>query len=209
MSNLYLGLNEFSMKLVATTTMTRDLCCAWAFLLLTTVLSLGAQGILRNQFKDYLCDLHVSLDYLISQAELSLTGFDIGGSGLSLTGFDNDLLVSKTSNPYFALEGSYEGFQMRLGSQPAALVVVNVSSPDGKTILDPQILSFNESNWNIPQDIRLISNRDYLLLDSPYDSQLDITMHSLDMSYNFNTTSYSQFVYLVVNSDIGMCFVMC
>ena len=91
-----------------------------------------------------------------------------------LEGYVNELILSKTLEAFSSLEGAPGEFQIWLNSQPTSSVTVQLSSPDSSTVFATSTIQFNQSNWAQPQQVYLTPKRDYLLLDSPYNTIVDV-----------------------------------
>ena len=113
------------------------------------------------------------------------------------------VLARKSAAPPVTTEGSVSDFLIQLSEAPQDPVAVIISSIDNSSAVWPSQLVFNTSNWGVPQDLKVTYKRDYKVLDSPYNSMLEITVNSTDSNYAWHGLSMP-FQYLVQNIDQGM-----
>ncbi|MDX2077109.1 MAG: Ig-like domain-containing protein [bacterium] len=111
---------------------------------------------------------------------------------------DDDITSVFIGNPFFTISepNTSNSFNVRLNSQPLAVVTVNILSTDITECLpDVSSISFDDTNWMNPQTV-LVTAQDDLLLDS---SQL------CDISLTFTTTdpTYSLFFPQTVNVTVS------
>ncbi len=97
------------------------------------------------------------------------------------TGFAVKLTPGTLSIPE---NSGVDTFDIELGTMPNETVVINITNPDkGEVLLDKAQVTFNASNWNIPQTITATSVNDNIIDGHQHvDISLSIDPSSLDSS---------------------------
>ncbi|MCF6263463.1 MAG: autotransporter domain-containing protein [Xanthomonadales bacterium] len=102
----------------------------------------------------------------------------------SISDDDSAGLVVSSSSLVTSESGSSEGFSIRLTSQPEADVNISIGNSDpSEAILDKTAVVFNQSNWNIDQEV-LVTGVDDDLDDGDVDLSITLSPGSNDANYN-------------------------
>jgi hypothetical protein len=81
-------------------------------------------------------------------------------------------------------EGRSRIFLIQLRSIPQSVVTVNLTALNETITIDPTVMVFRPSDWNVTQELTVYTIDDDIRMDSPYKAGVGITMTSGDMDYN-------------------------
>jgi hypothetical protein len=95
------------------------------------------------------------------------------------------------------LEGAESAFVVLLSNAPQSPVVVAIVPADNTTSVINTQLTFDDGDWYSPKNVLIKPTRDFLLLDSPYNAPLHLSVSSA------SNVSNVLMQILVQNSDRG------
>ena len=125
---------------------------------------------------------------------LAMTPISVTNSEADVAGFTVTPTSLQTSE-----SGSSASFRVAMTSQPVAPVTVNLSmSMAGQGSLSQSSLTFDASNWNVPQSVT-VTGLDDLMVNGDQTYQINGNAVSADGNYNGLTTT----PVTVVNKEIG------
>ena len=81
-------------------------------------------------------------------------------------------------------EGRSRVFLVQLRSSPQSAVTVNLTALNETITIDPTVMVFRPSDWNISQELTVHTVDDDIRMDSPYKAAVGIAMMSGDTDYN-------------------------
>jgi hypothetical protein len=104
-------------------------------------------------------------------------------------------------------EGRSRIFLIQLRSIPQSVVTVNLTALNETITIDPTVMVFRPSDWNVTQELTVYTIDDDIRMDSPYKAGVGITMTSGDMDYN--GADVEDLVVTIEDNDEGVCVCLC
>jgi hypothetical protein len=86
-------------------------------------------------------------------------------------------------------------------------VTVNLTALNETITIDPTVMVFRPSDWNVTQELTVYTIDDDIRMDSPYKAGVGITMTSGDMDYN--GADVEDLVVTIEDNDEGVCVSVC
>ncbi len=144
------------------------------------------QVVIVHGVDDFVVDGTVAYNIITEPAVSADTNYNgFKGANVSVANLDNDTAGVLLSNPgpFSLIEGQSTNYTIVLHSQPVADVLVHtVSSNPARGVPSPATLTFNASNWNVPQTVTL-SAPDNFINDGDVSYTITTTVGSTDPIY--------------------------
>lgn len=124
----------------------------------------------------------ITTSHSYSSSDLNYNGLSISDHSLTIS--DNDIAGVTISNLTSAVtEGSHSNYSVKLNTQPSADVSVSVTTDNSNSTANVSSLTFNSTNWNVPQTVTL-NTADNSLIDGIRSTVFSHTTSSGDTNYN-------------------------
>lgn len=121
---------------------------------------------------------------------------DLYEDSVQVTNADDDVAELEFNPPYpGALEtsesGSQDSYTLVLASDPEEVVQIALTASDaGEWTVSPNLLTFNSSNWNIPQTVTVTGVDDYVDEGALVHNSITHEVQSAKLLYNFSRNYY-------------------